>query len=165
MDKVQQIIELIKKERDYYEKLTDSRACRDEDDYSVSVAKELVLDEILDKISSLLVASPHTISEKEKENEYPKLKSEELETDLQNFVGEYSFNIDSELFHTLSKEQQSLWRNDVENALVNGVQWQKEKMIKDAVEVEYWDGNLFCNELREKYKDGDIVKIIIIKEN
>lgn len=41
----------------------------------------------------------------------------------------------------------------------------KKEMLKDAVEIEYWDGSLFCNELREKYKDGDKVKIIIIKED
>lgn len=44
-------------------------------------------------------------------------------------------------------------------------EWQKQQLMKDVVEVEYWDGSLFKNELRERFKDGDKVKLIIIKEN
>lgn len=39
----------------------------------------------------------------------------------------------------------------------------KEEFMKDAVECEYFDGSLFRNDLREKYRDGDKVKIVIVK--
>ena len=35
---------------------------------------------------------------------------------------EYSFNIPSELFQQLTKEQQVLWRKEIENAFNNGYQ-------------------------------------------
>ena len=46
-----------------------------------------------------------------------------------------------------------------------GLNDMQKQMMKDAVEAEYWDGSLFKNELREKFKDGNKVKIIIIKED
>lgn len=33
---------------------------------------------------------------------------------------EYSFNIESQLFHQLSKEQQILWKKEIEEAYTNG---------------------------------------------
>lgn len=38
----------------------------------------------------------------------------------------------------------------------------KEEFMKNAVECEYFDGSLFRNDLREKYRDGDKVKIVIV---
>ena len=32
----------------------------------------------------------------------------------------YSFNIESQLFHQLSKEQQILWKKEIEEAYTNG---------------------------------------------
>lgn len=44
-----------------------------------------------------------------------------------------------------------------------GAKWKEEKLMKNAVECEYFDGSLFRNDLREKYRDGDKVKIVIVK--
>ena len=48
-------------------------------------------------------------------------------------------------------------------------EWQKQQLMKGVEYVfftqESWDGSLFKNELRERFKDGDKVKLIIIKEN
>ena len=49
------------------------------------------------------------------------------------------------------------------SAFKAGSQWQKEQIMKNAVECEYFDGSLFRNDLREKYRDGDKVKTVIVK--
>lgn len=51
------------------------------------------------------------------------------------------------------------------DAIEYGMRLQKEQMMKNAVECEYFDGSLFCNDLREKYRDCDKVKVIVIKED
>jgi hypothetical protein len=40
----------------------------------------------------------------------------------------------------------------------------RDEMMKDAVGGEYWDGSIYLNNRPTEYKDGDKVKIIIIKE-
>lgn len=41
----------------------------------------------------------------------------------------------------------------------------REEMMKDAVDGEYWDGSIYLDNRPTEYKDGDKVKIIIVKEN
>lgn len=48
-------------------------------------------------------------------------------------------------------------------AIEFGAKWKEEQLMKNAVECEYFDGSLFCNDLREKYRDCDKVKIVIVK--
>ena len=40
---------------------------------------------------------------------------------------EYSFNIESSLFRQLTKEQQELWRKEIERAYNAGAKWQEQK--------------------------------------
>lgn len=40
----------------------------------------------------------------------------------------------------------------------------REEMMKDAVEGEYWDGSIYLDNRPTNYKDGDKLKLIIIKE-
>jgi hypothetical protein len=49
------------------------------------------------------------------------------------------------------------------DAIEFGAQWKEQQLMKNAVECEYFDGSLFCNDLREKYRDCDKVKVIIVK--
>lgn len=46
-----------------------------------------------------------------------------------------------------------------------GAEWHKQQIIKDAVDGEYWDGSIYLDNRPTEYKDGDKVKIIIVKEN
>ena len=43
-----------------------------------------------------------------------------IEAGIQAYAETYSFNIESELFYQLTKEQQPLWRKEIEQACVNG---------------------------------------------
>jgi hypothetical protein len=40
----------------------------------------------------------------------------------------------------------------------------REEMMKDVVDGEYWDGSIYLDNRPTEYKDGDKVKIIIVKE-
>lgn len=59
----------------------------------------------------------------------------------------------------------TFYASNIEFVVRHVAEWQKQQLMKDVVEAEYWDGSLFKNELRERFKDGDKVKLIIIKEN
>lgn len=43
-----------------------------------------------------------------------------IENGIKNHALVYSFNIQSELFNQLTKEQQKLWRKEIEQACING---------------------------------------------
>ena len=43
-----------------------------------------------------------------------------IESGIQAHAETYSFNIESELFHQLTKEQQTLWRKEIEYAVISG---------------------------------------------
>ena len=51
----------------------------------------------------------------------------------------YSFNIESELFNQLTKEQQALWRKEIEQACISGgemgVELARDKRYKENLEV------------------------------
>lgn len=62
---------------------------------------------------------------------------------------------------------------DLRNAFIAGAEWQKQQMLKDAVEGKIYLGNDYCTyELiaslvglpRGTYKDGDKVRIVVLKE-
>lgn len=74
--------------------------------------------------------------------------------------------------------------SEIGNAFMAGAEWQKnqmkealqteyekgrfdmrEEIMKDAVDGEYWDGSIYLDNRPTEYKDGDKVKIIIVKEN
>ena len=52
-----------------------------------------------------------------------------------------------------------------DHAMLAGMNKMKEEMMKDAVDGEYWDGSIYLDNRPTEYKDGDKVKIIIVKEN
>lgn len=43
-----------------------------------------------------------------------------IENAIKNHALVYSFNIQSELFNQLTKEQQKMWRKEIEQACING---------------------------------------------
>lgn len=68
-----------------------------------------------------------------------------------------------EYVNDLSKQFPEVSFAKLSRIAVRVAKWQKEQMMKNAVECEYFDGSLFCNDLREKYRDCDKVKILIVK--
>lgn len=53
--------------------------------------------------------------------------------DLNKATKEYSFNIESELFHTLDRYQQELWREEIESAFKAGDKRQKQILEKNRL--------------------------------
>jgi len=50
----------------------------------------------------------------------PNIQYASIEQGVKAFAEEYSFNIESELFNQLTKEQQALWRKEIEQAVISG---------------------------------------------
>ena len=69
---------------------------------------------------------------------------------------EYSFNIPSELFHQLTKEQQVLWRKEIENTFNNGYH-QAEKDLELSWEDMFSIFRL-VNEVLDDYTEGKTKK-------
>lgn len=51
------------------------------------------------------------------------IQDKNIEAVINCFSKEYSFNIDSELFHILTSEQQKLWKKEIEYAIKAGVEY------------------------------------------
>lgn len=66
-----------------------------------------------------------------------------IKAGIQAHAETYSFNIESELFNQLSKEQQELWRKEIEQACISGgevgVELAKDPRYKENVEVKEVD--------------------------
>lgn len=110
-----------------------------------------------------------------------------IEAGIQAHAEIYSFNIESELFNQLTKEQQELWRKEIEWACISageaGVELARDPCYKENhlevkeadLELNSFDatvcknGNTYLKEMDkdaiikaiEPYKDGDKVKVII----
>jgi len=60
-----------------------------------------------------------------------------IEQGIKAFAETYSFNIDSKLFNQLTKEQQILWRSEIEQAIINGgeagIEFAKDKRYNSEV--------------------------------
>ena len=67
---------------------------------------------------------------------------------------EYSFNIESELFHQLTKEQQELWRKEIEQACISGgnagIELARDSRYKESLEVKGVDLNDYYHKFLEK---------------
>ena len=50
----------------------------------------------------------------------PKIQYASREQGIKAFAEEYSFNTESELYNQLTKEQQALWRKEIEQACISG---------------------------------------------
>lgn len=55
-----------------------------------------------------------------KRNLDKRIQYESIDSGIKAFAETYSFNIESRLFQSLTKEQQDLWRKEIEEAVVNG---------------------------------------------
>ena len=77
-----------------------------------------------------------------------------LKSGIQAHAEEYSFNIESELFYQLTKEQQKLWRKEIEQAYISGgeigVELAKDPRYKENLKVK--EVNL-CKEEERIWKD------------
>ena len=49
-----------------------------------------------------------------------KIQYASIEAGIKAHAEDYSFNIESELFNQLTKEQQTLWRKEIEQAVISG---------------------------------------------
>ncbi len=64
-----------------------------------------------------------------------KLKEgEHVSNDLEEVTREYSFNIPSEIFNSISPTLQNIWKREIEDAFKAGANWQKEQIIEKACE-------------------------------
>lgn len=48
------------------------------------------------------------------------IQYDSIEAGIKAHAETYSFNIESELFYQLTKEQQALWRKEIEQAVISG---------------------------------------------
>ena len=66
-----------------------------------------------------------------------------IESGIKAHAEVYSFNIESELFNQLTKEQQALWRKEIERACIsggyNGLDLAKDQRYKENLEVKEED--------------------------
>lgn len=85
--------------------------------------------DILSLIDTLEVKDPY-----EQYIQYDSIKA-----GIQEHAETYSFNIESELFQQLTKEQQKLWRKEIEQACISGgemgVELARDKRYKENLEV------------------------------
>ena len=75
-----------------------------------SCGKKMMLRNILNFLDTLETIDPY-----EKCIQYPSIKA-----GIESHAETYSFNIESELFSQLTKEQQTLWRKEIEQAVISG---------------------------------------------
>ena len=73
----------------------------------------------------------------------PKIQYANIEQGIKAHAETYSFNIESELFNQLTKEQQVLWRKEIEQACISGgdagVELARDKRYKENLEVKEVD--------------------------
>lgn len=117
------------------------------------------------------------------------IQYDSIEAGIKAYAETYSFNIESELFHQLTKEQQALWRKEIEQAVISGgqagVELAGDIRYKENIEAKIgetqiyieddggeppYDGkqwlDLGCLEYeipKDKFKNWDNVEVIIRK--
>lgn len=79
-----------------------------------------------------------------------------IKAGIQAHAETYSFNIESKLFNQLTKEQQELWRKEIEQACISGgevgVELAKDPRYKENVEVKEVD----CDENMDKERGKEL---------
>lgn len=107
------------------------------------------IDDILSFIDTLEVKDPY-----EQCIQYPSVKD-----GIEAHAETYSFNIESELFNQLTKEQQALWRKEIEQAVISGgeagVELARDQRYKENLEVKEVDLDNFITEEFDKYAGID----------
>lgn len=82
-----------------------------------------------------------------------------IEDGIKAHAETYSFNIESELFNQLTKEQQALWRKEIEQACISGgevgVELARDIRYKENVEMKEVDLEKELNIYLEKVKETD----------
>jgi len=91
-----------------------------------------------------------------------------IEAGIQRYAGTYSFNIESKLFNQLTKEQQGLWRKEIEQAYIiggeTGVELARDPRYKENLEVKEAQEEPISEDLEEaafdyaeacKYEGGE----------
>ena len=82
-----------------------------------------------------------------------------MDEEAKQFAEEYSFNIESDLYQTLTDEQRGSWKKEIENAIKVGVRWQTERFENNRV-------NAFKNQTEEESQiEMDFAVSIIEKEH
>lgn len=82
-----------------------------------------------------------------------------MDEEAKQFAEEYSFNIESDLYQTLTDEQRGSWKKEIENAIKVGVRWQTERFENNRV-------NAFKNQTEEEAQiEMDFAVSIIEKEH
>ena len=78
---------------------------------------------------------------------------------IQAHAETYSFNIESELFNQLTKEQQALWRKEIERACISGgevgVEFARDPRYKENLKVKEVDLEKEIEDVKHNYKVDD----------
>lgn len=77
---------------------------------SKDAGDQAFVESILSFINTLEVINPYELC----------IQHDSIETAIQVHAETYSFNIESLLFNQLTKEQQELWRKEIEEACISG---------------------------------------------
>jgi hypothetical protein len=119
----------IRKRTDRDNEKSASYSDNSEHDYLCRV-KEKVYQSLLSFIDTLEVIDPYALW-----IQYPS-----IEDGIKAHAETYSFNIESQLFHQLTKEQQALWRKEIEQACISGgeagVELARDPRYKETLEAE-----------------------------
>ena len=106
------------------------------------------LKDILSSLNTLEVTDPY-----EQCVQYPSVKD-----GIQAHAETYSFNIESLLFNQLTKEQQKLWRKEIEQACISGgeagVELARDMRYKENLEVKEVDLEVELNKWRHNHFHG-----------
>ena len=90
------------------------------------------------------------------------MQEEPVSEDLEKVADQYSESVESDYSNDMFDS------HNIFEAVIYGAKWQKQQMMKDAVEAivqtNSMSGNTVVVHLDCKYKAGDKVKLIIIKE-
>ena len=113
---------------------------------NASMIRKVCFKQLLEYLDSLEVIDPY--------EQYIQYTS--IESGIKAHAEDYSFNIESELFNQLTKEQQALWRKEIEQACISGgyagYQLAKDPRYKKNLEVKEVDLDLEIKKAQRKYK-------------
>ena len=76
-----------------------------------------------------------------------------IKAGIQAHAETYSFNIESELFHQLTKEQQALWRKEIEQAVISGGEAGVELARDPRYEENLETKDVLIEQLKNKLKE------------
>ena len=136
-DKVQKIREEVERLMYGFNLEADIASCEDAETEKLANIKYQLCKKILDHID--------------------KVQEEPVSEDLNTAAKEYANNITKKIGYRLQ----------LRRAVCFGANWQKEKMMKEAIEgiARPDDSEIWCNLSSFNLKDGDKVRVVVIKED